>query len=314
MILVISAHDDPHAQAVLAELARTGHPARLVNLHEFPMQMSLSARFDNNGTHDFNLRFGSGERINLAEVSAVWWRRPQPFGFPPSLADATHRQFAQSESATAFAGTWQSVAALWINDPVRDTAAAHKPWQLKLAKQSGLTLPETLMTNDPDEARDFWRRHPGAVIYKPFLQTYHAWRETRLLRREEEELAAAVRIAPVIFQRYVPGVADLRITVIGDRVLAAAADMRDSEYKVDVRFNTNLCYRPHPLPDAVAAQLLALMRRLGLEYGAIDMRLTPEGEYVFFEINPAGQFLYIEQSAGLPLTAAMAAHLASAAP
>ncbi len=197
---------------------------------------------------------------------------------------------------------------------MRDGAAAHKPWQLKLAKQAGLVLPETLMTNDPDEAREFWRRHPGAVIYKPFLQTYNAWRETRLLRPEEEELAAAVRFAPVIFQRYVPGVLDLRITVIGDRVLAAEANLENGEYKVDVRFNTNITYRPHQLPDAVSAKLLAFMRRLGLEYGAIDMRVTPEGEYVFFEVNPAGQFLYVEQAAGLPITAALAAHLASAAP
>jgi glutathione synthase/RimK-type ligase-like ATP-grasp enzyme len=310
MILVISAPEDPHAQAVLAELGRLGRPARLLNLADFPMNMSLSARFDNNGAHHFALGFAGGERLPLETVTAVWWRRPQPFGLPAALSEPAHRQFAASEASTAFQGTWLSTEALWINDPVRDAAAAHKPWQLKLAKQAGLTLPETLITNDPTEARDFWRRYPGQVIYKPFLQSFSAWRETRVLRPAEEALAETVRLAPVIFQRYVPAGIDLRITVIGDRLFAAEAQ-NAGEYEADVRFNTAVAYRPHTLPDEVAAKLLDLQRRLGLEYGAIDMRRTPEGEYVFFEVNPAGQFLYIEQLAGLPITAALAVHLAA---
>ncbi|MEZ4456069.1 MAG: hypothetical protein R2882_05895 [Gemmatimonadales bacterium] len=78
---------------------------------------------------------------------------------------------------------------------------------------------------------------------------------------------------------------------------------------MDVRLN-NVPYRPHELPLEVQERILLLMRRLGLEYGAIDFRLTPEGEYVFLEINPAGQFLYIEQATGLPIAAALAGHLA----
>jgi glutathione synthase/RimK-type ligase-like ATP-grasp enzyme len=107
-------------------------------------------------------------------------------------------------------------------------------------------------------------------------------------------------------------VADLRVTVVGERVMAAEADARGGEYAVDVRFNTGVTYRPHALPVEVERKLLALVRRMGLEYGAIDLRLTPEGEYVFLEINPAGQFLYVEQAAGIPIAAAVAEHLAGA--
>jgi len=54
------------------------------------------------------------------------------------------------------------------------------------------------------------------------------------------------------------------------------------------------------------------MRRLGLEYGAIDLRLTPEGQYVFLEINPAGQFLWIELATGQKIADAIAGHLSTA--
>ena len=313
MILIISTHEDVHAQAVMRELAAKGHTGvRLLNLSDFPMQLSLSMRIDNNGHCDYGLRFPD-RMVSMDEVTAVWWRRPQAFGVPPSVKDPAVRHFVMSEAATAFQGMWQSSDALWVNNILRDAAAAHKPWQLTLAKQCGLTIPETLITNNPDDARQFWAAFPGQIVYKPFTNTMHSWRETRVMKPEEEAQAAAVRLAPVIFQKYVAG-RDLRITAIGDRLFAAETNAADGEYQVDVRLNTNLKYREHKLPVASENKLLQLMRRIGLEYGAIDMRLTPAGEYVFFEVNPAGQFLYIEMATGMPIAAALAAHLASGQP
>jgi glutathione synthase/RimK-type ligase-like ATP-grasp enzyme len=310
MILIISANEDIHAQAVMRELARHDHAgARMLNLSDFPMRLSLNMRFDNNGHCDHELQFPD-RTVSMKEVSAVWWRRPQPFGIPAEVKDPAARHFAMSEAATAFQGMWQSSRALWINNIQRDAAASHKPYQLALAKEIGLRIPETLITNDPEEAREFWSALPGQVVYKPFTASVASWRETRVVKPDEERMAESVRLAPVIFQKYVAG-RDLRITVIGDRVFPAETDARQGEYHVDVRLNTGLHYRCHELPAAVQEKLLILMRRLGLEYGAIDMRVTPEGEYVFFEVNPAGQFLYVELATGMKIAAALADHLAA---
>jgi hypothetical protein len=167
------------------------------------------------------------------------------------------------------------------------------------------------MTSDPEEAREFWRDCKGDVIYKQFLALPEAWWETRKLGEAEVKIGdAAIRLAPVIFQRHVPAVADLRVTIIGDEVFAAAVDVRELAYKVDVRMNFDAKHVAHDQPDDVANKLRALMQRLGLVYGAIDLRLTEDGRYVFLEINPAGQFLYVEQQTGQPITAALAACLA----
>ena len=104
----------------------------------------------------------------------------------------------------------------------------------------------------------------------------------------------------------IPGSADLRVTVVGDELFAAAASLDDATYALDIRFNPGIAYRPHSLPGDVEASILRLMQSLRLEYGALDLRLTPDGQYVFFEINPAGQFLYVEYSSGQPITAALA--------
>ena len=127
--------------------------------------------------------------------------------------DQTHQRFALSEAATAFQGLYQSLDAYWVNEPARDAAAAHKPYQLALAQQIGLEIPLTLMTNDIEEARTFWRRYEGEVIYKQFIALPDSWRETRRLKPEEETQADSIAHAPVIFQKHVPAIADLRVTI-----------------------------------------------------------------------------------------------------
>ncbi len=216
-----------------------------------------------------------------------------------------------SEAYTAFHGLFEAMNALWVNPPALDASASHKPYQLALAQRLGLDIPQTMMTSDPDAAHEFWRACDGDVIYKQFMALPDAWSETRRLGEAETQLADdAIRLAPVIFQRRVAAVADLRVTIIGDEIFAAAVDVRELAYDVDVRLNLNAKHTAHDLPDDVAAMLRALMQRLGLVYGAIDLRLTEDGRYVFLEINPAGQFLYVEQQTGQPIAAALAACLA----
>lgn len=306
-IVIFSEPTDVHAQAVTRELERLGESVRLIDLRDLPQRMGVSMALSNAHGSGFALTPGGGERLRLEAVTSFWWRRPQPFQLPQGLSPQA-QQFALTELATAIQGMWQANEALWVNDIVRDAAAAHKPFQLETARRLGLAIPDTLITTDPAEVRAFWEARRGEVVFKPFLQTFHSWRETRRLTREDLRRIETVRLAPVIFQALVPGAADLRVTVIGDEVLAGAADLSKMEYKLDVRLNQQ-AYERHALPVRIGEKLIALMRRLGLEYGAIDLRLTPEGEYVFFEVNPAGQFLFVEHAAGLPISAALAAHL-----
>jgi glutathione synthase/RimK-type ligase-like ATP-grasp enzyme len=309
-VMIVSSADDVHAHAVMKALADRGVAVELLDLSEFSTRLALSMVFED-GARRFALSRAGGGRLDLATIKSVWWRRPQPFRLPASITDPTQRRFAMSEAATAWQGLYQTMDVFWVNDPVRDSAAHHKPWQLALAQEIGLSIPTTLMTNDPEEARDFWQQHEGSVIYKTFLVLPEAWRETRRLRPEDAELAEAVRVTPVIFQRYVEAVADVRVTIIGDEIFAASTDMRKAEYPVDFRFNLDARFEAHTLPLEIQDMLRLLMRRMGLDYGAIDLRLTPEGQYVFLEINPAGQFLWIEEATGQKIAAALAAHLVS---
>jgi glutathione synthase/RimK-type ligase-like ATP-grasp enzyme len=303
-VLILSEAQDVHAQAVMGALAARGAKAELVDLSEFPTRLALSMSFEG-GKSRLELRRRGGGALDLSCVRAVWWRRPQPFKLPARMEPA-HQRFALSEAMTAFHGLYQALDAFWLNEPTRDAMAAHKPYQLALAQQIGLEIPTTLMTNDVEEARAFWRRHEGEVIHKQFLALPDTWRETRRLTSEDEAHAQSIAYAPVIFQKHVPAVADLRVTAVGKQLFAAAVDVRNADYPQDVRMNLNVKYEAHELPRETAIKLGALMERLGLVYGAIDLRLTPDGRYVFLEINPAGQFLYIEKATGQLISKALA--------
>ncbi|KVL88732.1 hypothetical protein WT02_14975 [Burkholderia stagnalis] len=195
-----------------------------------------------------------------------------------------------------------------MNEPARDLVAQRKPYQLKVAQDVGLEIPDTLITNCPSAVREFTCRHGASnVIFKSFSATDNEWRETRILRDEELELVDNVRYTPVIFQRYIEADVDLRITVIGNQIFTAAIHSQQTSYKFDFRMDiAHARIEPVALPKNIEDRVLELMRRLGLVYGAIDMRRTPDGRYVFLEVNPAGQWLFTELPTGLLISQAIA--------
>ena len=311
MIVIISQEQDVHAQAVLGHLRRSGADAWLLDLAKYPMQSSVALRYSNNGVSKAEYRGPDGLR-RFEDCRAVWWRRPQPFGIDPAITDPEHSRFAFTECLETFAGLWRTLDAFWVNEPTRDEIAHKKTYQLRVAERVGLDIPDTLVTNDPAEARAFVDVHGvDKTVYKVFSATRRLWRETRILKREELAQLDLVQAAPVIFQEYIPGV-DLRVTIVGDDIFPAAIDVSGGEYPVDFRMNMGQArITPTDLPDDVVAGLKELMSRLGLVYGAVDLRRTPDGRHVFLEVNPAGQWLFVEAKTRQPIAKALADLLAS---
>jgi glutathione synthase/RimK-type ligase-like ATP-grasp enzyme len=277
----------------------------------FPSQIGLTVRQPGRGPWGAQARIGDSVS-DLADARVVWWRRPRPLRLHDDLARAApDRMFAYNESHAAITGVWSALDAYWVNDPERDLVASRKVVQLRRAAELGMRVPRTCITNDPAEASTFIESEgTERTIYKSFLGSEDAWRETRVLRPDERELLDSVRYAPVIFQEFIPAVVDLRVTIIGDELFAAAIRSQETRYPHDFRMDLESAgIEPHVLPDDVAGGLRALMASFGLVYGAIDLRLTPDGEYVFLEINPAGQWLFVELRTGQPITDALVDHL-----
>lgn len=196
--------------------------------------------------------------------------------------------------------------------------AEHKPYQLALAAEIGFDVPRTLITNCPTEAVQFFERCAGGMIFKA-LGSYYCYQNGRppsgsprlalfsnvvtrddLLRRLD-----CIRHAPCIFQEYVPKASELTVTVAGHRMFAAEIlSQRSERSKHDWRRYdlVNTPYRHYELPTRLRELIATLMGRLGLVFGRLDLVLTPDGRAVFLEINPNGQWVWVQELTGLPIT------------
>jgi glutathione synthase/RimK-type ligase-like ATP-grasp enzyme len=310
VIVAVSHRGDDHVAPVLEALRRLGERAVVLDTSELPARATLSAGFGVPGDGAAASLRGSHGVLRAPDVSAVWWRRPRPLRASPDLS-GSHAGFAIRQADEALRGLAASLDVRWVNDPWREGAASHKPHQLAAAERAGLRVPRTLVTNDPERARAFLAaagRRP--VVHKALHATPRDWRTTRLVRAADRRRLASIRLAPVILQEYVPGV-DVRVTAVGGALFAAAIDARRTRSPHDFRpaFD-DARVEPASLPAGVASRLRALLRALGLSYAAIDLRRREDGEHVFLEANPSGQWLFVERRTGLPITAAVAALLA----
>lgn len=306
MILVVSYPGEEHTIAVLDHLERAGREVVQIDLADFPSQRGLALSWSMNDNPSYLIEHQT-RKIDLRNARVGWWRRVRPFSIDPSISSPAMRAFAESETSQAINGLLDAIPCSWVNPRSADEAAHHKPYQWAVAHQVGLSLPRTLVTNQPEVARQFIDEvGVGKTIFKPFLASIESWRETRIVEPDDLNRLNLVQYAPVIFQEYIEGV-DLRITVVDDLVFTAEIDARKTSYPVDMRMVIGeATLQATELPSEIQRTVLDLQHRLGLKYGAIDMRRTPQGEYKFFEVNPAGQWLFIEERTGLPISQAVA--------
>ena len=314
MILLVSHDHDIHATEVLGHLRARNAEVGLVDLAQLPIRAALNIDYQEPCRPKGVIETDDGKVFDCTDASAIWWRRPMPFAMP-EMADHEALRFSYNEWDAATTGLWQLAPCFWINEPMRDLAASRKAYQLQEAARAGLRIPRTLITSDPRRALEFIDEvGRDRTVYKVFSATEKTWRETRVLRESELALIDTLRVAPVIFQEYIEAEADLRITIVGDTCFPAAIFSQTAEYKADFRMEMDsMEIQVTELPEEITVGLRTFMDRLGLVYGAVDIRRTPSGEHIFLEVNTAGQWLFVEYETKQPIAETLANALADAA-
>jgi glutathione synthase/RimK-type ligase-like ATP-grasp enzyme len=309
-ILIVAPEQDAHAQAV-ASVLKSAHGVEVAfwDVGRFPASTTSTLRLDGKG-RSFSV-VDSEKPIDFSAVRSIWWRRAQPAEFDPAITDTRVRAFCRRESDAFLRGAVASLGVPVINSPTQEWAA-RKPIQLRAAQQVGLTIPRTVMTNSPDEVRAFFAAAGGRCIYKSFTPPSFMLAETRELTHDLLGELDSLRHAPMIVQEKIEKGRDIRVTVVVDRVFAASVTTHVPEAELDWRLDATAVWAQAELPRETSEQLIQLLRRLGLQYGCIDLRQQADGEYVFFEVNPSGQFLFVEIDTAQPITRAMADMLVGA--
>ena len=178
------------------------------------------------------------------------------------------------------------------------------------AQRAGLTVPRTIVSSDSDAVRTMMSEC-ATVIHKAMsVPDDQKLLDARRMGTTECEALEHLELAPSMFQEEVAARYEVRVTIVGDKVFAARFDLERLR-GVDVRLERDTPCEPHDLPTDVADALRSVARYLGITMCCVDLRVTDAGEYVFLELNPEGQYLFIEVMTGLPITRAVVDYLAS---
>lgn len=335
-LLMVSTAGDPHVERVAQQVRAQGVEPLELDTGLWPTAATAGARVGADQPLAARLRAADGTfDVTSAEVGAVWWRRPGAYYGLTSDIPEQDREFVRGELDQTTGGFWAALAreTRWVSHPDRIRAASNKLEQLERARGFGFSVPQTLVTMDPDELRAFWEQAGGEVIFKVQSDTFlgalavavkHPMRypeaelrQTLATRVTREMLAEAdtVRTSPALFQRLVPKAAEYRVIVIGDHVVAARIDAGAVapgvvDWREAANAGVELPMAAARLPDHVEGFVRRYVASYGLAYSAMDLIETPDGEWVFLENNPNGQFLFVEDAVPeLRLTELMASHL-----
>ncbi len=312
IVLIVTNKTDITADLVVLEFQKRGTPYIRFNTEDFPQRVEIAWELNPNGVDGY-IRLPRTE-LSLREVKSVWYRRPAAPDISETVRSSGLRKFARRESEEALSGLWRTLGCFWMSRPDAINYASYKPRQLKVAQELGFRVPRTLISNSPEAVGRFQAEY-GQVIAKPLFSgdiEYEGERKiifTTPVTNSDLAASKSIRLAPTLFQEYINKDFELRVTVIGNQVFAASINSQDvTEALHDWRraLSGSLCFRPYVLPKSVSDKCAHLVATYGLTFGTIDMVKTPDGDYVFLELNPNGQWGWLENHTGDPYTRTIA--------
>lgn len=312
-ILIFTNVNDVHAMYISAALhEKKYHVERLFGA-DMPSRDTVTAKISSDDPLAWNVRSQHGKISGAYDV--IWNRRRE---FPAlGIGDGQGEvhpddfRFAIGENLSMIRGIWETMgpSAFWVNPLGSAIRASRKLLQLVTARDVGFQIPETCMSNDPDEIKHFLSEQKSAghtVVYKPFRHSFWSEEEdsraarlcTRKVSVDDLIDDEVMQLTPGIFQRYIPKKHEIRSTFMGRHCVAVALDSQTHEASAtDWRaiHYRKLPMSPTRMPDDIYDKCISLMRRLGLVFGCFDFVVDEQGGFVFLEVNEMGQFTWIER-------------------
>ena len=312
MILIITdLKNDVHAHHVSEELQKLGKNVIIYNPALYPLDSISTMEFKRNKCN-VTLNFNDS-KINPSQVKSIWYRRPGNFKIS-NILRSEEIEWLQKECNHFFNALWMNLKQpLWVSKPDNIRIANFKLFQLRIATEIGFRIPHSIVTNDVKKAKSFIKHHQDCIIKSlsiPYINSNEeiAFIYTHLITKEDKRHLSSIKYGPTFLQEFIPKKSDIRVTVIGKSIFATEIESSIfKESRIDFRKieSYDLPHKQIKLPNKIKNKCLKIVKRLGLQFGAIDLVLTKNGEYIFLEINPNGQWLWIEEMTGMPLTNAM---------
>ena len=322
ILLITRSQDDYCTPLVMDAIKQRGGTAWRLDTDRLPTEHRLSLAMGKQIDRiDFHGPQGS---IDLRTMDALYYRRFAPGDLLPNDMPPDYRSAAVKETRLTLLGLLYGLRCFQLDGYEKVRRAETKQLQLQIAHAIGLEIPDSLTSNDPQAVRAFAQAHPEGIVTK-MLGSFAIYEEGKekvvfTSKMQPEHLAdlESLNLCPMTFQACIPKALELRVTVVGTRIFSASIDSQAlPSAAIDWRREGHTMieqWRHYELPKEVADKVLQVMDAVGLNYGALDFIVTPDGSHVFLEVNPAGEFMWLQKWPGLPIADALADVLMGLAP
>jgi glutathione synthase/RimK-type ligase-like ATP-grasp enzyme len=309
VILVVAPETEPIAALVMGRLREAGREFRVLDAESESAEPWLNVEWRRGAIHG-GWFAGPGWRVDIDSLTGVFIRlgaqSAQPDVAMATERDAVRRRIARAERVGLLYTVLDALPCTVVNKLLGGISNMSKAHQALIIRNCGLAVPETLITNDPAAARAFMAAHRGAVIAKSLSGVRSIVKQIGPSHRARLPL---LRHGPAQFQALVPGT-NIRVHVVGERVFATRIESEAVDYRYASQDGIPVGMQQTILPDDIAIACVRLTQRLDLVLAGIDLKRTPNGEYVCFEANPAPAFIAYEAVTRQPISTAVASILA----
>lgn len=294
VILIVGKYEDITSVYIKEKVEQRGFETLMFNTTLFPYQHKLTFDIDSPAQGQV-WEWPDTKPVPFEAIRGVFRRWSDGVKVPQEEQDPLRWRLVYRNLESTINCFYRSLDCLWVNTAEATDEHRLKVMLLQRLKKAGFRVPDTLITSVPDDFRAFYHQWEGNIIMKPVL----GWADTEPVTAEHlsDEALALLANMPVKLQEFIPGT-DIRIYLVKDQLFpieihSQTVDFRNDPYAPRV---------PITLPDEVAQTCFDIAQHLGLVYTGIDMRRTPDGEYVFFEANPTPVFMYDEETTGFPIS------------
>lgn len=311
MLLVVTNKSDLACDYLILRLNERNIPFRRLNTEDYAALWQLSMSVGN-GSAKFLISFSDGVTISQSDVKAVYFRQPVAPDAPQNTSHSD-REFVRREQKEALRSLWRLIdPAKWLNHPKHLWIASNKVEQLCVARELGFSIPETCITSTREMLSDFIEAQEGRVICKAVKHGFTRCENTVSVATTQRigenylERFDDYAPAPMIYQREIPKACDVRVTVVGDQIFPTAIHSQEhAQTEVDWRLwdvhAFDLLHEAIRLPGEIATRCRDITRLFNLRYSAIDLILGTDGDFHFLELNPNGQWAWLERKTGQPI-------------
>lgn len=324
MVLIFSNKEDGHPTHVIQYLNAWRVPVFRLNTESLLTDYQFSWWANEEECDFLILNIKNGLEVYGHQITAIWERRPEIPNELPLTSPHEEINKHNLEEAHGFLSfiRYYLKDVYSIGGIVEDRYASSKMLQLSVAHSLGMSIPDTVFANEKEPIVSLAERYEdlslkpisGSSVFINGEQEYVFYsqkaRSADLIQQPEEAFTQTVSFV----QNYVEKAYELRVTVINQDIIACKIDSQiqdDDKGKIDWRqgYDYNLKHEIVELPERINLFCLDFLKKMKLNFGCFDFIVTPEGEYVFLECNPNGQWLWIELETGYDISKIMAENL-----